>query len=72
LTQSRGVEYQATVSNLESKNIILGNFKTPEDAFNCYKYNKELLAKDLAREFADQIDVKSYNALLNYTVNYED
>jgi hypothetical protein len=37
-----------------------------------YKQAKEQQAKELAEKWKGSIDVRAYNALLNYTVNIED
>lgn len=50
----------------------LGLFDTEVEAFNVYKVAKEALAKELALKYKDEIDIRAYQALLNYEVNTED
>ena len=50
----------------------LGYFDTPEDAFKAYKLAKEVYVKFLAEKFKSEIDVKAYNALLEWEVHFDD
>ena len=55
-----------------SKNKSLGQFKTPEEAFQVYKVAKEAHIKSLANKWKDQIDPRVYNALMKYEVEITD
>ena len=50
----------------------LGNFKTPESAFQAYKQAKESEIKRVARFYRFQLDPKVFNALLKYEVEIND
>ena len=50
----------------------LGNFKTEEDAFLVYKKFKEAHFKSLAEKWKDSIDVRVYEALMNWEVSVDD
>ena len=50
----------------------LGNYSTPEKAFIAYKEAKEAYIKEVANKWKDQIDVRAYNALMNYQVEITD
>ena len=50
----------------------LGYFKTPEEAFRCYKIEKELHIKSLAEKWKHLIDDRAYNALMKYEVEIDD
>ncbi len=54
------------------KLIHLGFFDNPEDAFNKYKIEKELHAKEIANKFKNNISNELYNAICNYKVNSND
>jgi len=58
--------------NRDGKRIYLGVYKTPEDAFEAYKAEKEAYAKDLAERWKEQIDPRAYQALMEYQVNITD
>ena len=50
----------------------LGSFTTVAEAFQAYKIAKESKAKQLANQFKDQIEIRSYEALMKYEVNIDD
>ena len=50
----------------------LGYFKTEIEAFNAYKEAKETFVKEQANKWKDKIDIRAYNALMNYEVNIAD
>ncbi len=50
----------------------LGCFATAEEAFLVYKESKEAYIKEVANKWKDQIDVRVYNALMNYQVEITD
>ena len=55
-----------------NRNIWLGEYTTPEKAFNIYKTEKEKYIKEIADEYRDKIPSKIYNALYNYEVEIDD
>ena len=61
-------------SQIKSNGIVkyLGVFNTPEEAFETYKIAKELYLKELADKWKDKIDLKVYQALINYKVEITD
>lgn len=50
----------------------LGNYATAEEAFYVYKEAKENYIKEVANKWKDQIDVRVYEALMNWTVEITD
>lgn len=52
----------------EKKNMHLGIFDTPEDAFAAYKAAKEENYKRLAIKYQDQIDPRAFDALMVLTM----
>lgn len=50
----------------------LGYFKTPEEAFQAYKIEKERIIKQVADEYKNQIPLKLYEALYRYEVEITD
>lgn len=61
---------RAFISNLGHS--YLGTFKTKEEAFYCYKREKESHIKNIADEYKDKITEALYNALYNYNVEITD
>ena len=51
---------------------FLGYFNTEIEAFNAYKKAKESFIKEQAEKFKSQIDIRAYNALMNYQVDIDD
>lgn len=51
---------------------IRGSFANPDSAFLWYKQTKETEIKRLAELYKQEIDIKVYNALMNYTVETTD
>lgn len=49
-------------------NRFVGDFKTPEEAFQAYKQAKETFIKSQAEKWKDQIDIRAYEALMRYEV----
>ena len=49
-------------------------FKTPIEAFNAYKIEKEKYVKELADKYFKEgkINIEVYNALMKYKVEYAD
>ena len=64
--------YRAMCSNGYGKNIPLGVYSTPEEAFRRYKICKENYIKQVADEYKGRIPDKLYNALYNYEVEIDD
>lgn len=50
----------------------LGNFFTPEEAFEAYKIAKEQHIKEIADKWRDKIGIKVYKAMYNYKVEIND
>ena len=55
-----------------SKNIHIGIFNTPEEAFQAYKVAKEDYIKKMADKWRDKISNRAYQALYNYQVEITD
>ena len=64
--------FVAHVGKSKGKREYLGFFKTEIEAFNAYKVAKEAFVKELANKWKDKIDVRAYNALMNYEVEIDD
>ena len=64
--------FKARVCKNKGKSEHLGYFNTELEAFNAYKTAKEAFVKEQANEWKSQIDIRAYNALMNYTVNITD
>lgn len=60
-------KYYATVKH-SGKIHYLGSYATEVEAFQAYKQAKEKFVKDTAMEYKDIIDLRVYNALMNYQV----
>ena len=65
-------DFKAQVSKNKGESEHLGYFKTELEAFNAYKKAKEAFVKEQANKWKSQIDIRAYNALMNYTVNIDD
>ena len=68
----KGKAFVATVNKNKGKSEHLGLFNTELEAFNAYKTAKESFIKEQANKWKSQIDIRTYNALMNYTVNLTD
>ena len=55
-----------------SLKVHLGRYNTPYDAFLAYKEAKESYIKEVANKWKDKIDVRVYDALMNYEVEIND
>ena len=64
--------FMATVSKNKGKQEHLGYYKTELEAFNAYKTAKETFVKEQANKWKSQIDLRAYEALMNYTVEITD
>ena len=54
------------------KDYEIGTFSTELEAFNAYKASREDYLKEKADKWKDFLDVKAYNALMNYQVEITD
>ena len=64
--------FVAQVNKSKGKREYLGCFKTEIEAFNAYKTAKESFVKEQADKWKGKIDIRAYNALMNYEVNITD
>lgn len=73
-----GVSFQKSLKKFSSyirikgKRHTIGYYNTPEEAFYAYKQAKEAYIKEVANKWKDQIDIKVYEALMNYEVEITD
>lgn len=75
VSYDKGVsKFVATISRNNNKGCkkYLGCYSTPEDAFLAYKQAKEVYIKEVAEKWKDQIDIRVYEALMNYEVEIDD
>ena len=56
----------------KQRNIYIGYYNTPEEAFTAYKTYKEQYIKKVADEYKDKIPSKLYEAMYNWTVEIND
>ena len=64
--------FKAQVNTNKGKQEYLGLFNTELEAFNAYKDAKEAFIKEQANKWKSQIDIRAYNALMNYKVEITD
>ena len=64
--------FKAQVRKNKGKRDYLGYFKTELEAYNAYKEAKESFIKEQAEKWKSQIDIRAYNALMNYEVSSDD
>ena len=64
--------FVARVRKNKEKREHLGLFNTELEAFNAYKTAKEAFIKEQANKWKGKIDLRAYNALMNYEVNIDD
>ena len=64
--------FVAKVCKNKGEQEYLGSFKTEIEAFNAYKQAKEAFVKEQANVWKSQIDIRAYEALMNYTVDITD
>ena len=64
--------FVAQVRKNKGKREHLGYFKTELEAFKAYKEAKESFVKEQAEKWKGKIDIRVYNALMNYEVNITD
>lgn len=58
--------------NINGRRINLGSFITSEEAFKAYKQAKERHIKVKATKYRDSIDVRAYEALLDWQIDPDD
>lgn len=58
--------------NINGKNKHLGEYKTPEEAFQAYKTAKEAYIKEVADKWKDKITEECYKALITYKIKITD
>ena len=68
----KGNKFVAQLNKGDGKQIYLGLFNTPEEAFLAYKQAKEEYIKEVAEEYKGKIDNRAYEALMNYEVEIDD
>ena len=64
--------FKAQVCKNKGNQEHLGYFKTELEAFKAYKKAKESFVKEQAEKWKDMIGPRTYNALMNYTVDITD
>lgn len=64
-------KFSACISS-KIKNIGLGTFNTPDEAFQAYKVAKEKYIKQVADKWKGKIDERVYEAMYNYEVEITD
>ena len=64
-------KYQSRVNKYDEE-AYLGIFDTPEEAFYVYKREKEKYIKEVANKWKDKVDIRAYEALINYKVEITD
>ena len=65
----RSCRFRATCNVVGVKN--LGEFGTAQEAYLAYKVYKEMIIKQVANKYKDQLDARAYEALMNYEVRDE-
>ena len=65
-------KFQARLCKGNGKEIHLGYYTTPEEAFLAYKIAKEKYIKEVAEKYKDKIPYRLYEALMNYEVDIND
>lgn len=64
--------FMARVNKNTGKSKHLGYYNTELEAFNAYKQAKESFIKEQANKWKGKIDIRAYNALMNYQVEITD
>ena len=64
--------FMARVNMNKGKYEYLGSFNAEIEAFNAYKTAKEAFVKEQASKWKDKIDIRAYDALMNYQVEITD
>ena len=63
--------FSARVSK-SGKHKRFGSYLTPEEAFAVYKREKEKYIKEVANKWKDQIEIRVYEALMNWVIEITD
>ena len=58
--------------SINGKGKSCGEYITAEEAFCAYKKAKEKYIQEITNKWKDQIDVRVYEALMNYEVEIND
>lgn len=66
------LKFRARCWQGSGKAKFLGDYNSPEQAFQAYKTFKEWHIKQIAEGYKEVIDPRAYQALLNYTVEITD
>jgi len=69
---SVGNKYVSNCNIPRQPQKYLGKFSSIEEAFQAYKQFKEVVIKEIAEKYRNQIPEKLYNALLEYQVEIKD
>ena len=72
VTRRAGSKRYRSVFTKNNKMQNCGSFETITEAFLAYKTAKEAYIKEVAERWKDQIDLKVYEALINYEVEITD
>lgn len=64
-------KYRAAL-NIDGRNVKLGHFNTPEEAFMEYKRHKEALIIVVADKYKGKIPDKVYEAMMNWKIDIND
>ena len=73
-----GVSYKKRINkyiaqlNYNNERKHLGTFKTPEEAFLCYKEAKEAYIKEVADKYIEYLPPHVYEAMYNWEVDIDD
>ena len=59
----------SAVCSVNGKRQHLGYLNTPQEAFAVYKTFKEALCKELALKWQNEIDVRLFNAMMNWNIS---
>ena len=65
-------KYKAQMGGKGASKTFIGRYATPEEAFQAYKQAKEAYIKEVAEKWKDQIDIRVYEALMNWRVSIDD
>lgn len=63
--------YRACIC-IDGRDKLLGRFNSPEEAFICYKKNKELEIKSKAQKYKNSLDIRVYNSLMVWEISIYD
>ena len=67
-----GNKFEAKLNKGIGKQIYLGLYDTPEEAFQAYKIAKEVYIKEVAEKYKGKIDHRAYEAMMKYEVEITD